>query len=244
MSFAFTDSQGKWENNEGHNYDVPVWRPQEVAADAPPRTIEHSDVSRGWAGLGVGCLPRCCSAACVELQGVGGRGGMRGWERMQGFERRLYWGVLSPAVRKLHEVPRGPGQALIGPRSSAEGLSVAWMKGQALLPCRGRLMGSHLSSLPPPAGCRPCWRHAARHPPLQARRDQPGQPGEQVSWVEGGGLAPGWARCQAGGRWLRSWHLRPSAPPLRRTQPSCDKSQPPIQPCCLPASPPPTTFHV
>jgi hypothetical protein len=45
MSFAFTDGQSKWENNEGHNYDLPVWRPTpDGAGAAPPRTIASSEV--------------------------------------------------------------------------------------------------------------------------------------------------------------------------------------------------------
>ena len=48
LSFAFTDGHGEWDNNDGHNYSLPVWQPQQQQQQqqqqAPLRSIASVEV--------------------------------------------------------------------------------------------------------------------------------------------------------------------------------------------------------
>ena len=42
LAFAFTDGHGAWDNNDGHNFSVPVTQSRKAAA-APPRQIASTE---------------------------------------------------------------------------------------------------------------------------------------------------------------------------------------------------------
>ena len=64
LSLAFTDGHGAWDNNDGHNFSVPVTQPLKAAEAPPPRTIASTEVCvvwcvvcvrEGWSVVGQGC---------------------------------------------------------------------------------------------------------------------------------------------------------------------------------------------